>query len=82
MKLTGLFGFVMMMWIIILVESAFLALAVPLVDRMLLRNGYSRLIVSSIEASISISSVVMLIFLLNKLKNLYMQKKLQNVKSG
>lgn len=77
MKLTGLFGFVMMMWIIILVESAFLALAVPLVDRMLLRNGYSRLIVSSIEASISISSVVMLIFLLNKLKNLYMQKKLQ-----
>jgi hypothetical protein len=48
-----------------------------LVDRMLLRNGYSRLIVSSIEASISISSVVMLIFLLNKLKNLYMQKKLQ-----
>jgi hypothetical protein len=73
----GLFGFVMMMWIIILVESAFLVLIVPMVDHILLRNGYSRLIVSSIEASVSVSSVVMLIFLLNKMKNLYMQKKLQ-----
>ena len=73
----GLFGFVMMMLIIILVESAFLVLIVPMVDHILLRNGYSRLIVSSIEASVSVSSVVMLIFLLNKMKNLYMQKKLQ-----
>ena len=77
MKLTGLFGFVTMMWIIILVESAFLVFVVPTVDRILLRNGYARLIVSSIEASISISSVVVLIFLLNKMKNVYMQKKLQ-----
>jgi hypothetical protein len=77
MKLTGLFGFVTMMWIIILVESAFLVFVVPTVDRILLRSGYSRLIVSSIEASISISSVVVLIFLLNKMKNVYMQKKLQ-----
>jgi hypothetical protein len=77
MKLTGLFGFVMMMWIIILVESAFLVFVVPMVDRILLRNGYGRLVVSSIEALISISSVLMLIFLLNKMKNMYMQKKLQ-----
>jgi len=77
MKLTGLFGFVTVMWIIILVESAFLVFVVPTVDRILLRSGYSRLIVSSIEASISISSVVVLIFLLNKMKNVYMQKKLQ-----
>jgi hypothetical protein len=77
MRLTGLFGFVIMMWIIILVESAFLVFVVPMVDRILLGNGYGRLIVSSIEALISISSVVMLIFLLNKMQNLYMQKKLQ-----
>jgi hypothetical protein len=77
MKLTGLFGFVTVMWIIILVESAFLVFVVPTVDRILLRSGYSRLIVSLIEASISISSVVVLIFLLNKMKNVYMQKKLQ-----
>jgi hypothetical protein len=77
MRLTGLFGFVIMMWIIILVESAFLVFVVPMVDRILLGNGYGKLIVSSIEAFISISSVVMLIFMLNKMKNLYMQKKLQ-----
>ena len=77
MKVTGLFGFVMIMWIIILVESAFLVFVVPMVDRILLRNGYNRPIVSSIEALISISSVVMLILLLNKMKNAYMQKKLQ-----
>ena len=77
MKLTGLFGFVTMMWIIILVESAFLVFVVPTVDRILLRNGYARLFVSSIEALISISSVIMLIFLLNKMKNVYMQNKLK-----
>ena len=76
MKLTGLFGFVTMMWIIILVESAFLVFVVPMVDRILLTSGYGRLIVSSLEALISISSVAALILLLNKMKNVYMQKKL------
>jgi hypothetical protein len=65
------------MWVMILAEAAFLVFLVPLLDRILLRNGYSRLIVSSIEALISISSVVMLIFVLNRMKDIYMQKKLQ-----
>jgi hypothetical protein len=77
MKFTGLFGFVIMMWIMILAEAAFLVFLVPLLDHILIRNGYSRLIVSSIEALISISSVVMLIFVFNRMKNIYMEKKLQ-----
>jgi hypothetical protein len=77
MKFTGLFGFVTIMWIMILAEAAFLVFLVPLLDHILLRNGYSRLIVSSIEAFISISSVVMLIFVLNRMKNKYVEKKLQ-----
>ncbi|MFL6328911.1 MAG: hypothetical protein ACJ705_02310 [Nitrososphaeraceae archaeon] len=77
MKLTGLFGFVIMMWIMVLAEAAFLVFLVPLLDHILIRNGYSRLIVSSIEALISISSVVMLIFVFNRMKNIYMEKKLQ-----
>jgi hypothetical protein len=77
MKFTGLFGFVTIMWIMILAEAAFLIFLVPLLDHILLRNGYSRLIVSSIEAFISISSVVMLIFVLNRMKNIYVEKKLQ-----
>jgi hypothetical protein len=78
MKFTGLFGFVIMMWIMILAEAAFLVFLVPLLDHILIRNGYSRLIVSSIEALISISSVVMLIFVFNRMKNIYMEKKLQS----
>jgi hypothetical protein len=77
MKLTGLFGFVIMMWIMVLAEAAFLVFLVPLLDHILIRKGYSRLIVSSIEALISISSVVMLIFVFNRMKNIYMEKKLQ-----
>ena len=77
MKLTNLYGFVMMMWIMILVEAAFLVYLVPLLDRVLLSSGHSRLIVSSIEALISISSVITLIFVLNRMKNAYVQKKLQ-----
>jgi 2-C-methyl-D-erythritol 4-phosphate cytidylyltransferase len=77
MKFTRLFGFVIMMWIMILAEAAFLVFLVPPLDSILLINGYSRLIVSSIEALISISSVVMVILVLNKMKNAYMQKKLE-----
>jgi hypothetical protein len=77
MRLTNLFMFVTMMWIMILVEAAFLVYIVPLLDHALLSNGYSRLIISSIEALISISSVVTLIFVLNRMKNAYIQKKLE-----
>jgi hypothetical protein len=77
MEFTSLFGFVMLMWIMILAEAAFLVFLVPLLDHILVRNGYSRLIVSSIEALISISSVVMLIFVLNRMKKIYIEKKLQ-----
>ena len=77
MRLTNLFTFVTMMWIMILVEAAFLVYIVPLLDHALLSNGYSRLIISSIEALISISSVVTLIFVLNRMKNTYIQKKLE-----
>ena len=77
MRLSNLFTFVTMMWIMISVEAAFLVYIVPLLDRALLSNGYSRLFISSIEALISISSVVTLIFVLNRMKNAYIQKKLE-----
>lgn len=77
MRVTNLFAFVTMMWIMILIEAAFLVYIVPLLDRALLSNGYSRQIISSIEALISISSVVTLIFVLNRMKNAYIQKKLE-----
>jgi hypothetical protein len=47
-------------------------------DDVLIKNlGYNRLTVSIIEALISISSIMILIFGLSKMKNYYMQKKLK-----
>lgn len=77
MRLVGLMEFVTAMWLMILVVSAFLVIFVPRIDVVLIKNfGYNRPTVSIIEALISISSIVILIFGLSKMKNYYMQKKL------
>jgi hypothetical protein len=78
MRLVGLMGFVIAMWLMILVVSSFLVIVVPRMDDVLIKNlGYNRLTVSIIEALISISSIMILIFGLSKMKNYYMQKKLK-----
>ena len=78
MKLVGLIGFVTAMWLMILVVSSFLVIVVPRMDDVLIKNlGYNRLTVSIIEALTSISSIMILIFGLSKMKNYYMQKKLK-----
>jgi uncharacterized protein YqhQ len=78
MRLVGLMGFVTAMWLMILVVSSFLVIVVPRMDDALIKNlGYNRLTVSIIEALTSISSIMILIFGLSKMKNYYMQKKLR-----
>jgi uncharacterized protein YqhQ len=78
MRLVGLMGFVTTMWLMILVVSSFLVIVVPRMDDALIKNlGYNRLTVSIIEALTSISSIMILIFGLSKMKNYYMQKKLK-----
>ncbi|MGB8035447.1 MAG: hypothetical protein WCF03_16665 [Nitrososphaeraceae archaeon] len=78
MRLVGLIGFIIAMWLIILVVSSFLVIVVPRMDDILIKNlGYNRLTVSIIEALTSISSIMILIFGLSKMKNYYMQKKLK-----
>jgi uncharacterized protein YqhQ len=78
MRLVGLMGFVTAMWLMILVVSSFLVIVVPRMDDVLIKNlGYNRLTVSIIEALTSISSIMILIFGLSKMKNYYMQKKLK-----
>jgi hypothetical protein len=77
MRLVGLIGFIIAMWLMILVVSSFLVIVVPRMDDVLIKNlGYNRLTVSIIEALTSISSIMILIFGLSKMKNYYMQKKL------
>jgi len=78
MRSISLIGFVTVMWLMILVVSAFLVIFVPRMDVVLIKNlGYNRITVSIFEAFISISSVVILIFGLSKMKNYYMRKKLE-----
>jgi hypothetical protein len=78
MGLVGLMGFVTAMWLMVLVVSSFLVIVVPRMDDVFIKNlGYNRLAVSIIEALTSISSILILIFGLSKMKNYYMQKKLK-----
>ena|GEM_PF-610680 len=78
MRSVSLIGFVTVMWLMILTVSAFLVIFVPRMDVVLIRNlGYNRVTVSIFEALVSISSIVILIFVLSKMKNYYMRKKLE-----
>lgn len=77
MRLTGLLGFITVMWVMILAITAFLLNIVAPIDFVLFRNGLDRLIVSLMQASIAIIIVMVLVWGLNKMKEIYMQKKLQ-----
>ena len=77
MRLTGLLGFITVMWVMILAITAFLLNFVAPIDFVLFRNGLDRLIVSLMQASIAILIVMILVWGLNKMKEIYMQKKLQ-----
>ena len=78
MRSVSLIGFVTVMWLMILIVSAFLVIFVPRMDVVLIRNlGYNRVTVSIFEALVSISSIVILIFVLSKMKNYYIRKKLE-----
>ena len=77
MRLTGLLGFITVMWVMILAITAFLLNFVAPIDFVLFGNGLDRLIVSLMQASIAIIIVMILVWGLNKMKEIYMQKKLQ-----
>ena len=80
-RLTGLFGFITVMWVMILGITAFLINFVAPIDFVLFRNGLDRLIISLMQASIAIIIIIILVWGLNKMKEIYIQKKLQLQKS-
>ena len=77
MRLLGLLGFITVMWTMILAIAAFLINFVAPIDFVLFRNGLDRILVSLMQASIAIVIIVILVWGLNKMKKIYMQKKLQ-----
>ncbi|MGC2428660.1 MAG: hypothetical protein WA421_16625 [Nitrososphaeraceae archaeon] len=76
MSLAGLMGYITIMWIMILTVAAFLVMIVVPIDVVLFRDRIDRLITSIIQASIAIGIVLILIFALSMMKNIYMQRKL------
>jgi hypothetical protein len=76
-RLAGLIGFITVMWIMILAIAAFLIIFVAPIDIILFRGSLDRLVTSIIQAFIAITVVIILVLGLNKMKTIYMRKKLQ-----
>jgi hypothetical protein len=76
-RLAGLIGFITIMWIMILAVAAFLIVFVAPIDVILFRGSLDRLVTSIIQAFIAITVVIILVLGLNKMKTIYMRKKLQ-----
>lgn len=77
MKTTGLLGFITLMWIMILAAAAFLVMVVAPMEVFLLHSGANKVVISTIQASISIIVVVMLILFLSRFKEIYVRRNLK-----
>jgi hypothetical protein len=79
MALTILALFVIGMWLMILAAAAFLVIFIaPLETYLYLFGSHGgRLIISAVQAAIAILIVIVLVLGLNRLKRIYLHKKLQ-----
>ena len=76
MNNSGLMLFITLMWIMILAAAAFLVMVVAPMEFVLLQNGVNRVVISIIQASISIIVVIMLILFLSRFKKIYVRRNL------
>jgi hypothetical protein len=77
MALTILALFMTGMWAMILIVSAFLVIFVAPIEIYLFGGHGERLIISAVQATIAILVVIVLVLGLNRLKRIYLHKKLQ-----
>jgi hypothetical protein len=73
----GLLGFIIIMWLMILAAAAFLVIVVAPLEVVFLHNGVNRLIISTIQALISIVVVILLILFLSRFKKMYVRRNLK-----
>ncbi len=76
MNNSGLMLFITLMWIMILAAAAFLVMVVAPMEFVLLQNGVNRVVISIIQAAISIIVVIMLILFLSRFKKIYVKRNL------
>jgi hypothetical protein len=69
--------FITVVWIMVLTVTAFLVVLVAPIDFALFGEKYDRLVNSVIKAFIAITTVMLFILGLNRLKRFYIQKKLE-----
>ena len=75
----GLFGlglFLVVMWVMILAVAGFLVIFVAPIDVILIDGKASGLTVSTLQATIAITVVAMLVIGLSRMKQVYMKRKL------
>ena len=77
MALTILALFMTGTWAMILIVSAFLVVFVAPIEIYLFGGHGERLIISAVQATIAILVVIVLVLGLNRLKRIYLHKKLQ-----
>jgi hypothetical protein len=77
MALTILALFMTGMWAMILIVAAFLVIFVAPIEIYLFDGHGGRLIISAVQATIAILVVIVLVLGLNRLKRIYLHKKLQ-----
>jgi ascorbate-specific PTS system EIIC-type component UlaA len=71
--------FITVMWLMILTAAAFLIIFVAPIDSIVLRmtSNNDRWIISIIQASVTMVIIVILVLALNKMKKVYLQKRIR-----
>jgi hypothetical protein len=79
MRLLGLVEFITVMWLMILTAAAFLIIFVAPIDSIVLKmtSNNDRWIISIIQASVTMTIIVILVLGLNKMKKVYLQKRIR-----
>ena len=77
MAFTTLALFVIGMWAMILAAAAFLVIFVAPLEVYLFGGQGERLTISAVQAAIAILIVIVVVLALNRLKRIYLHKKLQ-----
>ncbi|HZE78554.1 MAG TPA: hypothetical protein VE089_08400 [Nitrososphaeraceae archaeon] len=79
MRLLGLVEFITVMWLMILTAAAFLIIFVAPIDSIVLKmtSNNDRWIISIIQASVTMAIIVILVLGLNKMKKVYLQKRIR-----
>jgi hypothetical protein len=74
---TALLSLFSLIWLMVLAVCAFLIIFVAPIRFILLGDPYDRLIISLIQASLAVFTVIVMVLALSKLKKMYLRRQLR-----